>query len=117
MITTTELQQQNGSPSCSPLDDFLANAETYNAAAVAKFIDAVVRRSAYLTGGEIAVTVSGIDKSKSLKTVLKWCAENPQPADKLSKAIDVMVSGWEQAKFMDLLDEANDQAQFREERA
>lgn len=90
----------------TPLDDFLAHAEVYNAAAVAKCVESMVQRSAYLTGGKIAVTVSGIDSSKAIKDVLKWCTENPQPADKLSKAVDVMVSGWERAKFMDLLDEA-----------
>lgn len=107
MTEKTSPPDELGTASCSPLDDFLAHAEAYNAAAVAKCIAAMVQRSAHLTGGEIAVTVSGIDSSKSIKDVLKWCAENPQPADKLSKAVDVMVSGWERAKFMDLLDEAN----------
>lgn len=90
---------------CSPLDDFLARPEAYNAAAIAKCIHTMVRNSAGFTGGEIAVTISGVDSSKSIRDVLNWCSENPQPAEKLSKAIDVMVSGWERAKFMELLDD------------
>lgn len=94
----------------SPIDDFLAHAEVYNATALSQYISSMVRRSANLTGGEIAVSVSGIDTTKSIKEVLKWCVENPQSAEKLSKAVDLMIPGWERAKFMELLESTSNPA-------
>jgi hypothetical protein len=88
----------------TPLDDFLANPKVYNATAIAKFLRAAVSRSKYFIGDEISVTISVTDDSKSIKDVLAWCAENPQPVDKLSKAIDLMVSGWERAKMVELME-------------
>jgi hypothetical protein len=98
----------------SPLDDFLENHEKYNANSTAQFIFNVVERNSYLIGKEIKVNISGFDPSKRIKNVLIWCAENPQTKEKLSKAVDIMVSGWERAKFMDLMDEAEEREKQNE---
>lgn len=88
----------------SPLDDFLKNPVAYNAKSLVDAIDALLSRSAYLTGGKINVTIADIDHSKSLKDVLKWCAENDEAIVKMNQAVDLMVSGWERGKLMELIE-------------
>ena len=106
MQNQTQLESPLSATPYSPLDAFLNDHESYNAASVAGFVARAVERSSRLTGGKIVVTLSGFDPSKSLRDVLDWCAENPQPAEKLYLAVDLMVSGWERAKMMELMEAA-----------
>ena len=84
--------------------DFLLNPHGYNAAYLVKAIRALANLESDLTGGPIQMTIKGVDESKSLQEVLKYVSENPQPISDLTLAVDVMVSGWVRAKFMDLID-------------
>ncbi len=88
------------------LDDFIENSKEYNSTALAKSIESFVDRGLNYKNDSFSVVISGFDPSKSIKDVLQFCIENPQPKEKLEKAIDLMISGWERAMFMDLSDRA-----------
>lgn len=86
------------------LDHFIHNSAAYNRAATAEFIENTIKRNEWATG-PLEFVVHNVDKSYSIKEVLVWCVENPQPIEKLEEAAELMINGWCRAQIMMMIEE------------
>lgn len=86
------------------LDDFIENYKIYNKNAIINLIKRIPKLHNTKTG-DIDIFIEEPIEGKELKDVIQFCIDNPQPKEKISEAIDLMVPGWERAKMMDIDDE------------